>query len=96
MWANTICSKAEDIGKKSKDGSIINACFNPDFACCLKKLIPYLPLWIGIMRHYFEKSSVIATKKIKKNKNHKKIRNKIKPNLTTSSPLVSGNAKSKK
>lgn len=61
MWANTIYSNAEDIGRESKDGRIINACFNPDFARCLKKLIPYLPLWTGIMRRYFEKSSIIAT-----------------------------------
>lgn len=62
MWANTIYCNAEDIGRRSKNGSIINACFNPDFARCLKKqLIPYLPLWTGIMRCYFERSSIIAT-----------------------------------
>lgn len=37
MWTNTIYSNAEDIGRKSKDRRIINACFNPDFARCLKK-----------------------------------------------------------
>ncbi|EZA46508.1 hypothetical protein X777_10887 [Ooceraea biroi] len=62
MWTNTLYQNAENIGRRSKNGSIINACFNPDFASCLKKqLIPYLPLWTGIMRRYFEKSSIIAT-----------------------------------
>lgn len=62
MWANTIYCNAEDIGRRSKNDSIINVCFNPDFARCLKKqLIPYLPHWTGIMRCYFERSSIIAT-----------------------------------
>ncbi|TGZ47630.1 hypothetical protein DBV15_13001, partial [Temnothorax longispinosus] len=62
MWANTLYRNAENISRKSRNGSVINACFNPDFANCLKKqLIPYLPLWTGIMRCHFEESSIIAT-----------------------------------
>lgn len=62
MWANTLYQNAKNIARKSINGSIINACFNPDFATCLKKkLIPHLPLWTGIMRRYFEESSIIAT-----------------------------------
>lgn len=61
-WTNTIYSRAQEIGNKSKTGSIINACFNPDFARRLKKqLLPYLPLWTGIMRPHFGKGSKIAT-----------------------------------
>lgn len=61
-WANTLYQNAENISKRSRNGSIINACFNPDFANCLKKqLISYLPLWTGIMRCHFEGSSIIAT-----------------------------------
>ncbi|EFN79296.1 hypothetical protein EAI_06946 [Harpegnathos saltator] len=56
MWTNRLYQNAENMGKKSTNGSIINACYNPDFANCLKKqLIPYLPLWIGIMRHFSKK-----------------------------------------
>lgn len=61
-WTNTIYATAQDIGNKSKEGTIINACFNPDFALRLKKqLIPYLPLWTGIMRLHFGIGSTIAT-----------------------------------
>lgn len=60
-WTDTIYSKAQEINK-SKTGRIINTCFNPDFAHRLKKhLLPYLPLWTGIMRLHFGKGSKIAT-----------------------------------
>lgn len=49
-WTNMIYSKAQEISNKSKTGSIINVCFNPDFAHRLKKqLLPYLSLWTDIM-----------------------------------------------
>lgn len=55
MWTNSIYLNAEDIARKSKDETIINACFNPDFARCLKKqLIPYLPFWTGIISQKVE------------------------------------------
>lgn len=44
MWKNKICSNAKNIGK-SNTGYIINGCYNPEFARCLKKrLLSYLPL----------------------------------------------------
>lgn len=60
-WTNMIYSKAQEISDKSKTGTIIHACFNPDFARHLKKLLPYLSLWTGIMRPHFGKGSKIAT-----------------------------------
>jgi len=45
MWTNKIYSNAENIGRKSNTGNIINGCYNPEFARCLKKrLLPYLLL----------------------------------------------------
>ena len=40
-WTNTIY--VQDIESKSKEETIINACFNPNFAIRFEKLIPYLP-----------------------------------------------------
>lgn len=61
-WINEIYSNAENISRKSNTGNIINGCYNPEFARYLKKrVLPYFPLWTGIMRRFFEESSVIAT-----------------------------------
>lgn len=61
-WAHSRYSNAETIGKVSKYGSVINACFNPDFAQRVKKdLLPFLPLWTNIMRRHFGRGQKIAT-----------------------------------
>lgn len=50
------------IATKSAKGSILNACYNPDFAKQFtKQLIPYVPLWTGIMRSHFKRGGLIAT-----------------------------------
>ncbi|KAK2578404.1 hypothetical protein KPH14_012736, partial [Odynerus spinipes] len=61
-WVNSIYLKAEAIGKTSKEGSVINALFNPAFAQRVKKqLLPFLPLWTNIMRRHFGKGEKVAT-----------------------------------
>lgn len=52
----------EKIAEESEYGNIINACYNPEFAKQVKtRLLPYLPVWTGIMRPYFKRSGKIAT-----------------------------------
>lgn len=64
-WATlttSLYNTATAIGLESSKGSVINACFNPEFAKQLKKqLLPYLPLWTGIMTKFFKKGATIAT-----------------------------------
>lgn len=53
---------AQKVAKNSEYGNIINACYNSDFAKQIKtRLLPYLSIWTGIMRQYFNKSGEIAT-----------------------------------
>jgi hypothetical protein len=48
-WAQTLYT-APSVESKTTEGSVINACFNSDFADqFVKQLLPYLPLWSGIM-----------------------------------------------
>lgn len=61
-WSNSILDAAKRIADESEHGNIINACYNPEFVKQVKtRLLPYLPIWTGIMRPYFKRSSDIAT-----------------------------------
>lgn len=61
-WARRLCDTARCTGAEASEVSVINACFNPMFAQKLaRQLLPYLPLWTGVMRSYFKRGSVIAT-----------------------------------
>lgn len=61
-WINTILNSAKKIADDSEYGNIINACYNYEFSKQLKtRLLPYLPIWTGVMRSYFKKSHEIAT-----------------------------------
>lgn len=61
-WSEGMFKTAEDLASQSLNGNIINACYNPEFATRLKKqLLPYLPLWTGIMRSPFGIGAIIAT-----------------------------------
>jgi len=52
---------SKKIAEDSKDGSIINACYNPDFAEQVRiRLLPYLPIWMGVMRPFFKRSGEIS------------------------------------
>jgi len=45
-WSISIFNSSKTIAEDSKD-SIINACYNPDFAEQVRiRLLPYLPIWI--------------------------------------------------
>ena len=57
-WANMMYNSAENLAQQSKGGSIINGCYQPEFAKKLKKqLLPYVPLWKGVMRLHLLESS---------------------------------------
>jgi len=61
-WCNTIWDSAIIIANDSQDGNVINACYNPEFARQMKsRLLPYLPIWTGVMRPHFNKSNEIAS-----------------------------------
>lgn len=61
-WSNSVLESAKNIANESEHGNIINACYNPEFAKQVKtRLLPYLPVWTGIMRPYFQRSGEIAT-----------------------------------
>ena len=61
-WSNSIWDFAQKVAKNSEYDSIINACYNPDFAKQIKtRLLPYLPIWTDIMRPCFNKSGEIET-----------------------------------
>lgn len=61
-WNNSILDSAQKIATDSENGHIINACYNLEFAKQIKiRLLPYLPIWTGIMRPYFNRSGEIAT-----------------------------------
>jgi len=54
-WCNFIWDFVQNVARNSEHGSIINACYNPDFAKQIKaRLLSYLPIWTGIMRPYFK------------------------------------------
>lgn len=60
-WSITVLNSSKIIAEDSKDGSIINAYYNPDFAEQVKKrLLPYLPIWTSVMRPFFKRSGEIA------------------------------------
>lgn len=62
QWSNSVLDAAKRIADESECGTIINACYNPDFAKQFKtRLLSYLPIWTGIMRPYFRGSSEIAS-----------------------------------
>lgn len=62
QWSNLLWDSAQKIAEDSEDGSIFNACYNPEFAKQIKtQLLPYLPVWTGVMRPYFQRSGQIAT-----------------------------------
>lgn len=61
-WATNLCDSARVIAKTCEEGSRPNGCFNPAFALRVEKqLLPFVPLWTGIMRPHFGIGSVIAT-----------------------------------
>lgn len=61
-WSSKLYASAECISRDSKSGKVINGCYNPQFAQYLRKqLLPYLPLWTGVMRPHFGRGSTIAT-----------------------------------
>jgi len=44
-WNNSIWDSTQNVAKNSEHGSIINACYNPDFAKQIKaRLLSYLPM----------------------------------------------------
>jgi len=60
-WSISVLNSSKKIAEDSKDGSIINACYNPDFAEQVRiRLLPYLPIWTGVMRPFFKRSGEIA------------------------------------
>lgn len=61
-WSTTLLHTATQLATESKNGCTINACYNPEFAKLFKtRLIPYVPLWTGVMRGHFQRGQVIAT-----------------------------------
>lgn len=61
-WSNSVLDSAKKIAEESEHGNIISACYNIEFAKQIKKrLLPYLPIWTGVMRPYFKRSGEIAT-----------------------------------
>lgn len=60
--AINIYDSAKRLADNCTEGTAINACYNPELAKIIKtRLIPYLPLWSGIMRPYFQIDEEIAT-----------------------------------
>ncbi|EFN66884.1 120.7 kDa protein in NOF-FB transposable element, partial [Camponotus floridanus] len=59
--AENLFLDAQEITRNSRNGSIVNAYYNPEAARKIKFLITYLPLWTGIMRSYFKRGSQIAS-----------------------------------
>lgn len=60
-WSNSVLDAAKKIAEISKNGNIINACYNPEFAKQIRtRLLPYLLVWTGIMRPCFKRSGEIA------------------------------------
>lgn len=58
-WSNSVLAAAAN---ESEHSNIINACYNPEFVKQVKtRLLPYLPIWTGIMRPYFKRSNEIAS-----------------------------------
>lgn len=61
-WSNSVLDAAKRIADESECGSVINACYNPEFVKQFKtRLLLYLPIWTGIMRPYFKRSSEIVS-----------------------------------
>lgn len=61
-WSDFVLNSAKKIAENATCGNVINACYNPEFAKQLRtRLLPYLPIWTGIMRPYFKRSSEIVT-----------------------------------
>jgi len=58
-WADNMFLEAQEVTRKSNNGTVINAYYNVEAA--KKKLLSYLPLWSGIMRPYFKYSTKIAS-----------------------------------
>jgi len=53
-WSISILNSSKKIAKDSKNGSIINACYN-DFAEQVRiRLLPYLPIWTGVCVHFLK------------------------------------------
>ncbi|KAL0107450.1 hypothetical protein PUN28_015788 [Cardiocondyla obscurior] len=60
-WAENIYTEAQEIAKDSIDGTVVNAFYNVEAAKKIKKLMCFLPLWTGIMKHHFKRGAEIAT-----------------------------------
>jgi len=61
-WSNSVLNSAKRIADESDNGNIINACYNSEFVKQVKmRLLPYLPIWTGIMRPCFKRSGDIAS-----------------------------------
>lgn len=62
QWSANIYENAQQLAINCTERTAINACYNPDFAKTLKTyLMPYVVLWSGIMRSYFDIGDEIAT-----------------------------------
>lgn len=62
QWSANIYDNAKQLAINCTEGTIINACFNPEFASMMKtRLIPYIVLWSGVMRSHFNMGEEIAT-----------------------------------
>jgi len=62
QWSANIYDNAKQLAINCTEGTVINACFNPDFANIMKtRLMPYVVLWSGVMRSHFNIGEEIAT-----------------------------------
>jgi len=62
QWSVNIYDNAKQLAINCTEGTVINACFNPEFANMMKtRLMPYVVLWSGVMRSHFNIGKEIAT-----------------------------------